>query len=125
MTTNTPQQPRPTPRTSGPWAVSKKHPRRVTTTHGVVICTAVLRNRGTAEKGIKQGAKLELEAEANARLIANAPEMEERLAQLERENAELLEALEWAVNHLHPDAEPTFPTWVGEMREMIDRIKKL
>lgn len=62
--------------TSGPWAVSKNSSgRRVTTTKGIVICNAVLRNTGTAKGGLKYGGKEVAEAEANARLIAAAPEL--------------------------------------------------
>jgi hypothetical protein len=59
--------------TRGPWAVSKRKARRVTNVHGVVICNAVLRNKG----GPKAKAELkdEHEAEANADLIAAAPKM--------------------------------------------------
>ncbi len=64
-----------TTHTPGPWATSKKCIRRVTNTKGIVVCTAVLRNRGTAEKGINQGSKRAQEAEANARLIAAAPDL--------------------------------------------------
>lgn len=60
--------------TPGPWAVSKRGARRVTTTQGVVICNAVLRNSGSPKRGIKHGAKEVLEAEANARVIAAAPD---------------------------------------------------
>jgi hypothetical protein len=58
--------------TSGPWRVSNRKARRVTNAHGVVICNAVLRNRG----GPKQKSELkdEHEAEANASLIAKAPD---------------------------------------------------
>lgn len=61
--------------TPGPWQASKRKARRVTNAHGVVICNAVLRNAGTAKGGIKHGAKAETEAEANATLIAAAPEL--------------------------------------------------
>lgn len=61
--------------TPGPWAVSKRGARRVTTTKGVVICNAVLRNSGSPKRGIKHGAKEMLEAEANARLIAASPKL--------------------------------------------------
>lgn len=61
--------------TPGPWQVAKTGPRRVTNSTGIVICNAVLRNCGTAKTGIKRGVKEVLEAEANARLIASAPEL--------------------------------------------------
>ena len=62
--------------TPGPWAVSKNSSgRRVTTDKGVVICNAVLRNSGSAKRGLRYGAKDVLEAEANARLIASCPEL--------------------------------------------------
>lgn len=61
--------------TPGPWAVSKNSSgRRVTSTTGIVICNAVLRNTGRADRGIKHGSKEHKEAEANARLIAAAPD---------------------------------------------------
>ncbi len=68
--------------TPGPWQVSKQKARRVTNAHGVVICNAVLRNQGTAKGGHKHGAKDVLEGEANARLIAAAPELLEALTEL-------------------------------------------
>lgn len=58
--------------TSGPWAVSKQKARRVTAS-GVVICNAVLRNQGGPKH--KAFLKDEHEAEANANLIAAAPDM--------------------------------------------------
>lgn len=60
--------------TPGTWAVSKVKARRVTS-GGVVICNAVLRNSGSSNKGIRHGAKAEAEAEANAHLIAAAPDL--------------------------------------------------
>lgn len=59
--------------TPGPWAASRQKARRVTA-NGVVICNAVLRNTGSAKNGRKHGQKAEAEAEANARLIAAAPD---------------------------------------------------
>lgn len=59
--------------TPGPWSVSKKKARRVTNLHGVVICNAVLRNRGGPKA--KSEMKDEHEAEANAQVIAAAPEL--------------------------------------------------
>ena len=60
--------------TPGPWAVSKNSSgRRVTSTTGIVICNAVLRNTGRADRGNRHGTKEHKEAEANARLIAAAP----------------------------------------------------
>jgi hypothetical protein len=58
--------------TSGPWAVSKQKTRRVTAS-GVIICNAVLRNQGGPKH--KTYLKDEHEAEANANLIAAAPEL--------------------------------------------------
>lgn len=72
--------------TPGPWAVSKRGARWVTTTQGIVICNAVLRNSGSPKRGIKHGAKEVLEAEANAHLIAAAPEL---LAELRETRTEL------------------------------------
>lgn len=71
--------------TSGPWRVSRGAQRRVTSEHGVVICNAVLRNQGGPKA--KTCLKSEHEAEANAALIAAAPEMYaalERIADLYR-----------------------------------------
>jgi len=59
--------------TLGPWRVSKSKARRVTGEHGVVICNAVLRNQGGPKE--KTHMKDEHEAEANAELIAAAPEL--------------------------------------------------
>jgi hypothetical protein len=58
--------------TSGTWAVSKRNPRRVTA-NGTIICNAVLRNQGPSQslRYVKERA----EAEANARLIAAAPDL--------------------------------------------------
>lgn len=66
--------------TKGPWAVSKKASRRVTA-DGIVICNAVLRNRGGPKH--KTYMKDEHEAEANAELIAAAPELLEALIEAE------------------------------------------
>lgn len=57
--------------TPGPWAVTARNSRRVTR-QGKMICTAVLHNCAS-------GAKDEAEAEANAHLIAAAPELYEAL----------------------------------------------
>ncbi len=60
--------------TRGPWAVSKNSTgRRVTSQTGVVICNAVLRNQGGPKH--KAYTKCVEEAEANARLIAAAPDL--------------------------------------------------
>jgi len=58
--------------TRGPWAVSKQKARRVTA-GGIIICNAVLRNKGGPKH--KTELKDEHEAEANAALIAAAPEL--------------------------------------------------
>lgn len=58
--------------TPGPWAASKQKARRVTAS-GIVICNAVLRNRGGPKH--KTYLKDEHEAEANAQLIAAAPDL--------------------------------------------------
>jgi primosomal replication protein N len=60
--------------TPGPWAVSKQKARRVTAS-GVIICNAVLRNQGGPKH--KAYLKDEHEAEANANLIAAAPDLVE------------------------------------------------
>ena len=65
--------------TPGPWAVTKAKPRTVTS-GGVLICNAALRNLGTVKQN-KHG-KDEIEAEANARLIAAGPELLEALQAL-------------------------------------------
>lgn len=62
--------------TPGPWAVSKQKARRVTA-NGIVICNAVLRNRGGPKH--KTYMKDEHEAEANASLLAAAPDLYEAL----------------------------------------------
>lgn len=62
--------------TRGPWAVSKQKARRVTS-GGVIICNAVLRNKGGPKH--KTELKDEHEAEANAHLIAAAPDLYEAL----------------------------------------------
>lgn len=64
--------------TKGPWRVSKNKARRVTNEHGVVICNAVLRNQGGPKH--KAFLKDEHEAEANADLIAAAPDLVKQLA---------------------------------------------
>jgi len=58
--------------TPGPWAVTKAKPRKVTA-GGVVICNAVIRNMATTAQN-KHGKSID-EAQANARLIASAPEL--------------------------------------------------
>ena len=64
--------------TKGPWAVSKNSSgRRVTNTVGIVICNAVLRNTGRADRGVNYGSKEHKEAERNAHLIAAAPDLAE------------------------------------------------
>lgn len=65
--------------TKGEWAVSKQKARRVTA-GGVVICNAVLRNRG----GPKHKAELkdEHEAEANAHQIAASCVLYDALADM-------------------------------------------
>jgi hypothetical protein len=67
--------------TPGPWAVSKQKRRRVTAS-GKVICNAVLRNRGGPKH--KTELKDEHEAEANAALIAAAPDLLAALEKIER-----------------------------------------
>lgn len=64
--------------TPGPWRVPRGAQRRVTSHHGVVICNAVLRNQGGPKA--KTCLKSEHEAEANAALIAAAPDLYESLA---------------------------------------------
>lgn len=70
--------------TPGPWAASKQKARRVTAS-GIVICNAVLRNRGGPKH--KTYLKDEHEAEANAQLIAAAPELLAALEALRNEMA--------------------------------------
>lgn len=65
--------------TAVPWRVSKSKARRVTNEHGVIICNAVLRNQGGPKH--KSFMKDEHEAEANADLIAAAPEILDELAE--------------------------------------------
>lgn len=67
--------------TPGPWVISRKATRRVTNLHGVVICNAVLRNQGGPNS--TASIKSEVEAEANARLIAAAPALLAIAEQLE------------------------------------------
>jgi hypothetical protein len=62
--------------TRAPWAVSKHKTRRVTAS-GVIICNAVLRNKGGPKH--KTELKDEHEAEANAHLIAASPDLYEAL----------------------------------------------
>lgn len=81
------------PHTRGPWAVSKNSTgRRVTSATGVVICNAVLRNQG----GPKHKAYLKYveEAEANAHLIAAAPDLLNELEVREGDLVMLIKAIE-------------------------------
>ena len=66
--------------TPGPWAVAKKASRRVTA-NGIIICNAVLRNRGGPKH--KTYMKDEHEAEANAALLAASPDMFAALVEAE------------------------------------------
>lgn len=81
--------------TPGPWAVASRHPRRVTH-KGKVICTAVLRNQGGCTS--LRFTKEQQEAEANARLIAEAGTVLHETGltprELAEQRAELLQALE-------------------------------
>ena len=61
--------------TSGPWAVAKAHPRRVTA-GGKLICNAIFKNGPSGSKDIA-------EAQANARLISAAPDGFDLIEQLE------------------------------------------
>jgi hypothetical protein len=69
--------------------------RRVTSTTGIIICNAVLRNTGRSDHRLQHGAKAVPEAEANARLIAAAPD--------------LYEALQWAMAELRGSTKYTNP----------------
>lgn len=86
--------------TPGPWRVSKAKARRVTSEHGIVICNAVLRNQGGPKH--KAFMKDELEAEANARLTAAAPELLEALEAAEQLHRDgLLNSAEERVAEVH------------------------
>lgn len=65
--------------TEGPWRITNKRPRRVVREGGKVICTAVLHNGAGGKKDIRKDTS---EAEANAHLIAAAPELKEALEDL-------------------------------------------
>lgn len=71
--------------TPGPWAVTKGKPRKVTA-NGVLICTAVLRNRATTKQNA--AGKGEEEARANAAFIVRARNSHDAL----------LEALDFMTN---------------------------
>lgn len=58
--------------TKAPWRVSKKNPRKVINEHGVAISTCVLYS---ATNSRRPQVKDRNEAEANAQLIACAPEL--------------------------------------------------
>jgi hypothetical protein len=92
-----------------------------------MICNAILRNTGRSRTDLKHGAKETAEAEANARLIAAAPD--------------LYEALRWAlplaertmddhrlgrVKAGHSDIHGTYKngvTWAGIYQSEVDEIE--
>jgi hypothetical protein len=89
--------------TKGPWAVSKQKARRVTAS-GVIICNAVLRNQGGPKH--KACMKDEHEAEANAQLIAAAPD--------------LFEALVAMVDYANPRTNPAYQMAVDAINRAQD-----